>query len=68
MTFTALISLHFKVFDYISAYTEGASQVAQVVKDLPANAGDIRYMDKVSGLRRSPGEGHGSSHKTFRIK
>ena len=68
MPFTALISLHFKVSDYVSVYTEGASQVAQVVKDLPANAGDIGYMDSISGLGRSPGEGHGSSHKTFRIK
>ena len=39
-----------------------------MVKDLPANAGDIRDMDLISVLGRSPREGHGSSHKTFRIK
>ena len=36
-----------------------ASQVA-VVKNLPANAGDVRDMDLIPGLRRSSGGGHGS--------
>ena len=66
--FHSPISLNFKVFDHVSVYTEGASQVALVVKDLSANAGDIRDMDLISVLGRSPREGHGSSHKTFRIK
>ena len=60
MPFTALISLHFKVFDYVSVYTEGASQVAQVVKDLPANAGDVRDIRLISGQGRSPGRGQGN--------
>jgi len=30
------------------------------VKNLPANAGDIRHMDSVPGLGRSPGVGNGS--------
>ena len=34
-----------------------ASQVPLVVKDPPANAGDIRDEGSVSGLGRSPGEG-----------
>ena len=34
-----------------------ASQVAPVVKNLPANAGD---MGTVPGLERSPGEGNGN--------
>ena len=34
----------------------GASQVALVVKNLPANAGDL---DLIPGLGRSPGEGKG---------
>ena len=38
----------------------GASQVVLVVKNLPANAGDIRDSGSVPGLGRSPGEGHGS--------
>ena len=37
-----------------------ASQVAQVVKNLPANTGDIRDTDSVPGLERSPGGGHGN--------
>ena len=35
----------------------GASQVALVVKNLPANAGDIRDAVSVPWLGRSPGEG-----------
>ena len=37
----------------------GASQVALVVKNLPANAGEIRDMGSIPGLGRSPGGGHG---------
>ena len=37
----------------------GASQVALVVKNLPANAGDIRDMSSIPGLGRIPGGGHG---------
>ena len=35
-----------------------ASQVTLVVKNLPANAGDIRDKVSIPGLRRSPGGGH----------
>ena len=35
-----------------------ASQVALVVKNLPATAGDLRDVGSVPGLGRSPGEGH----------
>ena len=35
-----------------------ASQVARVVKNLPANAGDIRHAGLIPGLGRSPGEGN----------
>ena len=38
----------------------GASQVALVVKNPPANAGDIRDVASVPGLGRSPGGGHGN--------
>ena len=31
-----------------------------VVKNLPANAGDIRDMSSIPGLGRSPGEGNGN--------
>ena len=37
-----------------------ASQVALVVKNLPANAGDIRDVDSIPGLGRSPGGGNGN--------
>ena len=36
---------------------ERASQVVLVVKNLPANAGDIRTSGLIPGLGRSPGEG-----------
>ena len=34
------------------------SQVAPVVKNLPANARDVRDMGSIPGLGRSPGGGH----------
>ena len=37
-----------------------ASQVALVVKNLPANAEDIRDTGSIPGLGRSPGGGHGN--------
>ena len=39
---------------------EMASQVALVVKNLPANARDIRDMGSIVGLGRSHGEGNGN--------
>ena len=38
----------------------GASQVALEVKNLPANAGDIRDTRSIPGSGRSPGGGHGN--------
>ena len=35
-------------------------QVAPVVKNLPANAGDVRDSISTPGLGRSPGGGHGN--------
>ena len=37
-----------------------ASQVTLMVKNLPANAGDIREVDSIPGIERSPGERHGN--------
>ena len=37
-----------------------SSQTALVVKNPPANAGDIRDVGLIPGLRRSPGEGKGN--------
>ena len=36
------------------------SQVAPVVKNLPANAGDLRDAGSIPGSGRSPGEGNGN--------
>ena len=38
----------------------GASQVVLIVKNPPANAGDIRDAGSIPGLGRSPGGGHGN--------
>ena len=38
----------------------GAFQVALVVKNLPANTGDIRDSGSIPELERSPGGGNGS--------
>ena len=39
-------------------HTRNLSQVALVVKNLPANAGGVRNVGSVPGLERSPGGGH----------
>jgi len=39
---------------------ERASQVALVVKNLPANAGDVGDPGSIPGSGRSPGEGNGN--------
>ena len=42
-------------------YIYGAFQVALEVKNLTANAGDIRDVGSIPRLGRSPGGGHGNS-------
>ena len=37
-----------------------ASLVAQLVKNLPGSAGDVRDMDLIPGSGRPPGEGNGN--------
>ena len=44
-----------------SSILNGTSQVALVVKNLPANARDIRDVGSVPRSGRSPGGGHGNS-------
>ena len=48
--------------------TYGACQVALVVKNLPANAGDVREAGSVPWLGRSPGGGHGNPLQYFCLK
>ena len=40
--------------------TRESSQVALVVKNLPANAGDVKDAGSIPGSGRSPGGGHGN--------
>ena len=47
-----------KELDMTKQLTLWASQVALVVKNLPANAGDMRDADLILGLERSPEGGH----------
>ena len=43
-----------------AAKMEGSSQVVLVVKNPPANTGDIRDAGSIPGSGRSPGEGNGN--------
>ena len=43
----------------------GASQVMPVVKNPPANVGDIRGVGSIPGLGRSPGGKHGKLLQYF---
>ena len=46
---------------YIHIYeNNGAFPVAQLVENPPANAGDARDVNSISGWRRSPGERNGN--------
>ena len=54
---------HLRNFEYKCNTKEAwASQVALVVKNTPANAGDIRNTCSISGLGRSHGGGDGRAH------
>ena len=47
------------IINSLDVQIKWASQVALVVKNLPANAGDIRDSGSIPELGRSPGEGIG---------
>ena len=49
----------------LAAAAAGSSQVALVVKNPPANAGDIRDEVRIPGLGGSPGGGHGNPLQHF---
>ena len=51
-----MISPHILDFDNVDVIL-GASQVALVVKNLPADAGDVRDVGLIPGLGRAPGGG-----------
>ena len=52
--------LAFQVFKLKYSWVAISQLVAQTVKNLPANAGDIRDVGLIPGSGRSPGGGHGS--------
>ena len=45
---------------YMYINTHWASQVALVVKNLPANTGEVREMSLIPGSGRPTGRGHGN--------
>ena len=47
------------------SFNSWASQVALVVKNLPANSGDIGDVVSIPGLGRSPGEGNHNPLRYF---
>ena len=60
VTFTADTDTALTNVQHYFKHTTRASQVVLVVKNLPANAGDVRYTGSIPGLGRSPGRGHGN--------
>ena len=50
----------FQLKNSVCMYVSGASQMALVVKKLPASARDVRDGGSIPGLGRYPGEGHGN--------
>ena len=46
--------------DFFTFMTNGASQVVLVIKNPPANVGEIKDAGSISGLGRSPGGGYGN--------
>ena len=55
-------------FFHDSKRTPGASQVALVVKNPPANTGDVREAGPIPGSGRSPGGGHGNPLQYSRLE
>ena len=56
--FFSILSFSTYLYFDVSYSPWWASQVTLVVKNLPANAGDIRDADSIPGWGRSPGGGH----------
>ena len=52
---------YLSIFVKIQLTIPWASQVVSVVKNPPANAGDVRDAGLIPGSGRSPGGGHGNS-------
>ena len=54
------LSLYIYIYTYIYIYIHTYFQVVLVVKNLSANAGELRDMGSIPGLGRFPGEGEGN--------
>ena len=52
----------------MSMYIHGASQVPPVIKNLPADAGDVRDADWIPGSGRSPGGRNGNPLQYSRLE
>ena len=59
------MSLSFLCFKVITLSIVVVSQVAQLVKNPPANAGATGDIGSIPGLGRSPGEGNGNPFQYF---
>ena len=53
---------------FLLEYKDRASQVALVVKNLPANAGDVRVLGPIPGWGRSPGVGNSKLFQYSRLE
>ena len=49
----------------VTICSDFGAQKNKVVKNLPANAGDIRDVGSITGSGRSPGGGHGNPLSTL---
>ena len=58
LTFSLNSKSYMQLFDISLWVHVNAPQGTLVLKNLPANAGDLRETGLISGSRRSPGEGH----------
>ena len=60
LTDIVLVPVAFGIQHNLHSFCRKASQVVLVVKNLPANAGNLRDMGSIPGSGRSPGGGHGN--------
>ena len=58
LVYNNIYDIYIHIYIYIYTYKIGASQVAPVVKNLPANEEDVKDAGLIPGLGRSPGGGH----------
>ena len=57
--------VHSGLQKFFSKSSKSCFSVALMVKNLPANAGDVRDVGSIPGPGRSPGEGNGNPVQDF---